>query len=129
MALRLTLKPHERVIVGNAVIRNGDSRNRLLIENRVPVLRESDILSPGAVQSPCERIYLALQLIYVDPGAADQHLETFQALVAEVLEAAPSCSRLIRPIRAHMAAGRYYEALKSARLLLRYERELMSRVP
>jgi flagellar protein FlbT len=128
MALRLTLRPHVRVIIGNAVIRNGDSRGRLLIENRVPVLRESDILSPGAVQTPCEGIYLTLQLVYVDSTAADQHLGTFEALVADVLEAAPSCARFIKPIRAHVTAGRYYQALKCARALLDYERELLSHV-
>ncbi len=32
-------------------------------------------------------------------------------------------------VRAHVAAGRYYQALKSARPLLQYERELISRVP
>ena len=40
MALRLKLKPGERVIVGGAVVRNGSSRAELFVENDTPVLRE-----------------------------------------------------------------------------------------
>jgi flagellar biosynthesis repressor protein FlbT len=128
MALRLTLKPRERVILGGAVLRNGGSRVDLLIENRIPVLRGGDIMSPGAVRTPCERIYLALQLMYVDPDQAEEHRETFRCLVADLLEAAPSCRRLIERIETLEAAGQLYQALKAARALIEHERELMSNV-
>ena len=68
MPLTLQLKPHERVILGGAVVCNGRSRARLVIENEVPVLRESDILSPRLVRTPCQRIDMALQLLYLDPA-------------------------------------------------------------
>jgi len=128
MALRLTLKPHERVILGGAVLRNGGSRVDLLIENRVPVLRGADILSPSAVHTPCERIYLALQLMYVDPGQASQYREMLRSLVAEVLEAAPSCRRLIEQMESLIAADQLYQGLKVTRKLIEHERELMSHV-
>jgi flagellar biosynthesis repressor protein FlbT len=128
MALRLTLKPHERVILGGAVLRNGGSRVDLLIENRVPVLRGADIMSPSAVRTPCERVYLALQLMYVDPDQAEGHRESYRSLVAEVLEAAPSCRRPIERIEASVAAGQLYQALKAARALIEHEQELMSHV-
>jgi flagellar protein FlbT len=128
VALRLSLKPKERVIIGGAVVRNGDSRTELLIENEVPVLREPNILSPGAVRTPCERIYLALQLVYVDPGQRSAHLGLFRALVADVLEAAPSCSTLLISIEELVAAGRFYQALKAARQLMKHERNLMTHV-
>jgi len=128
VALRLTLKPHERVILGGAVLRNGGSRVDLLIENRVPVLRGADILSPSAVHTPCERIYLALQLMYVDPGQASQYREMLRSLVAEVLEAAPSCRRLIEQMESLIAADQLYQGLKVTRKLIEHERELMSHV-
>jgi len=128
MALRLSLRPHERIIVSGAVIQNGRARTELLIENEVPVLREPDIMSPGKVRTPCERIYLALQLIYVDPEHSSESLATFRALVDDVLNAAPSCRRLIEPIEEFVAAGRLYHALKSARALLDHEKELISHV-
>jgi flagellar protein FlbT len=128
MSLRLSLRPAERVIIGGAVIRNGGYRATLRIENEVPVLRESDILSPGAVTTPCQRVYLALQLLYVDPAHAAQHLDTFHTLAAEVAEAAPSCRRLLAPVEEHVSSGRLYQALKSARRLLDHERGLIADV-
>ena len=128
MALRLTLKPRERVIVGHAVVRNGDSRASLLIENEVPVLREADILSPGAVRTPCERIYMALQLMYVDEERLTEHHAAYIELAAEALHAAPSLAPILRTVEEQIMSGRIYQALKSARELLHRERELVSDV-
>jgi len=125
MALRLTLRPHERVIVGGAVIRNGDSRSELLIENEVPVLREPDILSPNAVRTPCERIYLALQLMYVDHERFAEHVLSYEELVSDVQRAAPSLIPTLQAIEEQVGAGRIYQALKGARGLLDRERELV----
>jgi len=55
MALRVELKPHEKIIIGSCVITNFDKRTKLLIEgDHVPVLREKDILTPttAVVASP-----------------------------------------------------------------------------
>src|SRR6516225_6546488 len=47
MALKVELKPHERVIIGSCVITNTDQRARLLIDgDNIPILREKDILTP-----------------------------------------------------------------------------------
>ena len=126
VSLRLKLKPHERVIIGGAVIRNGASRLELHIENHVPLLRESDILSPSAAKTPCQRIYLALQLMYVDPERLDEHEATYLELTKDVLLAAPSSAKLIDPINELVAAGKHYQAIKSAKALLEYELELHS---
>jgi len=65
MALKVELKPGERIILGDCVITNDDQRTRLLIEGHVPVLREKDILTPQTADTPAKRIYLAVQLMYV----------------------------------------------------------------
>jgi flagellar biosynthesis repressor protein FlbT len=64
VALKIELKPNERVIVGNCVVTNVDHRTRLLIEGTVPILREKDIMSLSRANSPAKRIYLAIQLMY-----------------------------------------------------------------
>ena len=127
MALRLSLRPNERVIISGAVIRNGETRTELLIENKVPVLRETDIMSPAAARTPCERIYLALQLMYVDPDQEAKHTTMLRTLVADVLVAAPSCRTMIEQIEASVTDGQLYHALKDARKLMDHERELMTR--
>ena len=48
MALKVELKPGERIIIGECVITNDDQRTRLLIEGQTPILREKDILTPTA---------------------------------------------------------------------------------
>ncbi|MEO8201993.1 MAG: flagellar biosynthesis repressor FlbT [Gemmatimonadota bacterium] len=128
MALRLSLKPGERVIIGGSVVRNGDGRTSLVVENTVPVLRESDILSPRKVRTPCQRIYLALQLMYIQPQQLGRHLATYDILVSEVVAAAPSCQKFIRRINILLGREEYYRALKVAGELIQHERKLMSHV-
>lgn len=128
MALRLNLKPHERVIVGGAVLRNGPSRAQLLVESQTPVLRERDILSPSAVRTPGERLYLALELGYVDGAANHDHLEAFHRLATEILAAAPSCASYLDRIERELDDGRMFQALRAARELLEHERRLLDHV-
>lgn len=128
MALRITLKPGERLIIGGAVVRMGRGRGELFVDSQTPVLRESDVLSPDAVRTPCERVVLALQLIYVEPEKIAQHLAAYHALAADVREAAPSTSALLDRIDRYLEVGHPYRALKSARELVDYERELLSHV-
>ena len=128
MPLRLTLKPHERVIIGGAAVRNGGTPTALLVENQVPVLREHDILSPRTVCTPCERVYLALQLGYVDVEQRPTHFETYQRLADEVRRAAPSCGPILDRIDEQLAAGNPYQALKAGRWLRRHEQELLQHV-
>jgi flagellar biosynthesis regulator FlbT len=66
MTLKITLKPHEKFILGGAVITNGDAKSTFALENDVPILREKDILTLTSADTPCKRIYFAIQLMYVD---------------------------------------------------------------
>ena len=59
MALKITLKPGERMIIGGAVLTNGNSAScDLVVENKIPILRQKDILTEEKANSPCRRIYL-----------------------------------------------------------------------
>ena len=127
MPLRLSLKPQERVIIGGAVVRNGDSRTEIFVENQIPILREADILSPSAVKTPCERVYLAVQLMYVDQEHETPHRRFYEELVSDVVEAAPSTKRFLDEVDEHVSKGEFYQALKSTKTLLDYEQELLSR--
>ena len=127
MALRLTLKPHERAILGGAVVTNGNHRTELFVETEVPVLRGSDIMSPATVSTPCERIVLAIQLMYVDGPRRAAHLQTYRTLVDDVLDASPSSRRVLEPIEACVRDQKYYQALKLGRELIAFEKELVDR--
>ena len=124
MALKVEMKPGERMIIGDCVITNSDQRTRLLIEGDTPILREKDILTAETANTPAKRIYLAVQLMYLsrDPCA---HHETYFALVRDILEAAPSTWRYIESINNHILTGELYKALKDAKKLISYEGELL----
>ncbi len=126
MALKISLKPHERLIIGGAVVTNGDSRTQLVIENRVPLLREKDILSEQEAKSPARRIYFVTQLMYVDQENLMTHHQLYWNLVEELVRAAPSVVNLVDQISEHILFGRYYQALKIARQLIEYEEEVMN---
>jgi flagellar protein FlbT len=126
MALKISLKPHERMIIGGAVVTNGDSRTRLVIENKVPLLREKDILSEQDAVSPARRIYFAIQLMYVDEENLMAHHELYWNLVEELVDAAPSVIILVDQISEHILFGRYYQALKIAQQLIEYEEEIVN---
>ncbi len=125
MALKVELKPGERIILGDCVITNDDQRTRLLIEGHAPILREKDIMTADRADTPATRIYLAIQLMYTskDPRA---HHEIYFALVRDILQAAPSVWPHIESINNHILTGEMYKALKDARKLINYEQELLT---
>jgi flagellar biosynthesis repressor protein FlbT len=128
MALKISLKPHERLVVGGAVISSGNSKSELIVENSVPVLREKDILREKDADSPCKRIYFAIQLMYVDQENLTEHHRTYWELVRDVSEAAPSRRLVLQEISNNVLNGHYYKALKLARNLIAYEQEAIRNV-
>ena len=128
MALKITLKPHERLIIGGAVITNGSSKTDLVVENNVPILRQKDIMSLKDADSPCRRIYFAIQLMYVDEKNLAEHHRIYWELVKDVAEAAPSRKGLIAEISNFVLNRQYYQALKLTKKLIEYEKEAIDHV-
>jgi len=123
MSLKVELKPGERIIVGESVITNDDQRTRLVIEGEAPILREKDILTVEAADTPCKKIYLVVQLMYLARDPALHHDLYFQ-LVRDVLAAAPSTRAYFDQINNQILTGMLYKALKETQRLIEYEKEL-----
>ncbi len=128
MALKINLKPHERLIIGGAVVQNSGSRCDLIVENNVPILREKDILRERDANTPCKRIYFTIQLMYVDEKNLVEHHAIYWKLVREVVGAAPSTLGLIDQISEQILNNKYYQALKEAKKLIEYEQEAIKHV-
>lgn len=129
MALKITLKPSERMILGGAVVTNGSSGScDLIVENKVPILRQKDILSEEKANSPCRRIYLSVQLMYIDESNLSTYHRLYWDLVREVVSAAPSTVGLIDAISEHILHRQYYQALKVTKRLIDYEQEAIQSV-
>lgn len=126
MALKITLKPHERMIVGGAVITNGDSRSQFRIENRVPILRERDILGEKDADSPARLIYFVIQLMYIDKQNQATYYDSYWRVAQQLVKAAPSTVAFIDPISEFVLSDRFYPALKIAKKLMAYEEEALS---
>lgn len=125
MALKLTLKADERIIAGGAVLRNTTGRSvQLSIENEVPVLREKEILGESKANTPCKRVYLTVQLMYIDEQNLPRYQKIYWDLAREVMQAAPSTAAIFERISAAIYTRRYYQALKEARRLVSYEEKV-----
>ena len=124
MALKLELKPGERVILGDCVVTNDNQRTRLTIEGTVPILREKDIMALSRADTLAKRIYFAVQLMYTSKRPQDHHALYFR-FVRKIVKAAPSTLPYIESINNRILTGDLYKALKETRKLITYEKELL----
>ena len=125
MSLKVELKPHERLVIGNCLITNSDQRTRLFIEGKAPVLREKDILTVTTANSPAKRIYLAVQLMYLDDDIDALRGEYF-SLVNDIIRAAPSSIPYVDHINNEILTGQLYKALRAAKKLIQHEQDTIA---
>jgi flagellar protein FlbT len=120
MALKITLKPGERMVIGGAVLTNGNSAScDLIIENKTPILRQKDILTEEKADS---------QLMYIDEHNLAAYHKIYWDLVKDLVHAAPSTIVLIDSISEHILQQQYYQALKLTKRLIDYEQEAIQHV-
>lgn len=127
MALVIDLKPSEKIVIGGAVVTNGDSRTRLHIEGDAPILREKDIMHEKEADTPCKKAYMALQLMYLSPTPKNIYPLYFE-IVRDIQKAAPSTALFFLKIHDHLLNDEYYKALKEAHNLIEHEREILANV-
>ena len=125
MALKVELKPGEKLLVGNCIITNSDQRTGLYIDGRAPILREKDILTGDTANTPAKRIYLAVQLMYIEDDIVTTR-DAYFALVNEFLAAVPSSNEIVNQINNEILTGQLYKALKASQRLIEYEQDLLS---
>lgn len=125
MALIIDLKPGEKILIGEAVITNDSQRTRLHIAGTAPILREKDVMHEEDADTPCKIVYFLIQCMYISPKP-DQYFEKYFAHVREIQAAAPTTTLFFASINEKILAGHYYQAMKDARELMKYEDELLN---
>lgn len=123
MPLKLTLKPGETFILNGAVVRNGDRRGTLLLENQARILREKDIMQPEEATTPTRRAYFSIMQMYlVGESEGPAYDRTVRAL-ADLLAVTPSSEvrDIISEISAAVSAGELYKGLAKCRKLVQRE--------
>lgn len=122
MPLKIELKPHESIIVGESLITNDGERTRFYIEGNVPILRERFILREKDANTPSKRVYFIVQQLYLSRG--DSALQNmYLTFVRDLQSAAPSLIPYIAPVNEAVLQGDYYAAIKAAAVLLEKEDE------
>lgn len=126
MPLKLSLKPGETFILNGAVIRNGDRRGVLLLENQARVLRQKDIMQPEEATTPARRAYFAIMQMYltgeIEGPGYDRTMRALADLIA--VTPMPAERELLTEISGHIAGGNLYKGLSKCRKLVQRDDEL-----
>jgi flagellar protein FlbT len=124
MPLRVELKPFERIIIGQSVITNSDTRTTFLIDGTAPILREKDILTSETANTPAKRIYLCVQMMYLEDDIP-AYQELYLGFIKELIEAVPSFREQIEIASNLILSGNLYKALRELRTLIKREEDLL----
>lgn len=121
MPLKLSLKPKEAVVVNGAVLRNGDRRGTILLQNHARVLRQKDVLQPEATESPVEHLYFAVMQMYLTGQTEGQLYDQTVTAIAAAMDSAKDDTQrdLLIQISTASAAAQTYQALSLCRKLLK----------
>lgn len=125
MALKVVLKPFERIIIGKSLITNSETRTTFLIDGEAPILREKDILTAETANTPVKRLYLCIQMMYLE-NDIPKYQDLYMDFVKDLLEAVPSFRKSIETASKLILSGSLYNSLKEIRKLIKREAELLS---
>lgn len=123
MALKVELKPFERIIIGESLITNSESRTTFLIEGEAPILREKDILTAETANTPVKRLYLCIQMMYLEKNIP-KYQDLYMDFVRDLLINQPSFRPSIEAASKLILSGSLYHSLKEVRKLIKREEEL-----
>lgn len=125
MPLKIVLKPGEKAVINQAVIQNGGDKVELIVQNKVSVLRERDIMTEKDANSPAKRIYFVVQMLYMFPNKEEDYQRKISRLTKDFVNAVPSATPLVFDIGKQILGGDVYGALKLCRKLISYEDEVL----
>jgi len=124
MALRLTLKPNERIVVNGTLIRNGGRAGEIIIETQCRMLRESEIIREDEVDTPCKQIWMTMQVLHLADDPSEAHTLLFTQ-ATELMKVMPSAAPYIAAMNSAIEEGHTHKAIKEIKRLVQHERELL----
>ncbi|MDC0739424.1 flagellar biosynthesis repressor FlbT [Cognatishimia sp. SS12] len=129
MALRLTLKPNEKIVINGCVIRNADRRQLLTIENHADIVRGVDLLDDDEAGTPVKNVYFFIQTALLNPPVRDELVPVIQKdLAALVPIFHEEIGGHIFEAANHVSCGDYYKAMRALRPLMKYEADLLEMI-
>ncbi|ALG74937.1 flagellar protein [Azospirillum thiophilum] len=128
MALKLRLKPCERVVINGCVVQNENRRYTLTVSNFAQIIRGSDILQEEDAVTPVRRAYFLIQNMLLDPTAAATGGGAVADAMAQLYTAftRPDIQDRIARAMGHVGERDYYKALAALRPVMDYEGTLLA---
>lgn len=127
MALKLRLKPCERVVINGCVLQNENRRYTLTVSNFAQIIRGSDIMQEEDANTPVRRAYFIIQSMLLDPRAIEDYRNVITTMMAKLYTvfSHPEMQDHIMHAVENVGEGDYYKALASLRQVIQYERTLL----
>jgi flagellar biosynthesis repressor protein FlbT len=126
MALRLTLKPNEKIVINGCVIRNADRRQTLTIENQADVVRGVDLLDEASAATPVKEVYFLIQSALLRPEIRDDITGIIQEKLGQLVPVFhDEVAGYLFEAANHVSTSNYYKAMRALRHVIKYEAELL----
>lgn len=125
MPLRIELAPHERLLIGDTCIRNGERRSRFLIETEAKIITGKNLVLEKDADTPCKRLYVIVEYMYL-ADEPQPHEDRFVAMANEIMNAVPTTRPYVAAMFHEIEAGRFYQAMKHGTKLIAYEAKLLA---
>lgn len=124
MALKLTLKPGERIVVNGCAMRNTDRRHVLVIESHADVIRGHDLLDESDAATPVARAYYLIQTALTRADLREKLIPAIQSDLARLVTVFADSDPVFEAAN-HVSTGDYYKALVALRPLRKREETLL----
>lgn len=126
MPLKVTLKPEEKILIGSSVLCNGPAKAELVILNKVPVLREKDILTEEEADTVAKKIYFAILNMYVEPESERVFHDFYFLLLRQMIgmNLSERALDLMMDMSQKIIEGDHYKALRICKKLIDFESEV-----
>src|SRR3954467_12830119 len=123
MPLKLTLKPNEKVLIGTAVIANGPAKTEFVVLNRVPVVRERDIITEEKADTVAKKLYVTILNMYINPTREKDYHGIYFALMREMILIPVDARGVDRRVEMpqQIRGGNHYLALNLCRQLIKFK--------
>jgi len=113
VALKLTMKPGEHLLIGNSrLIVVSESTCTIVVEGDAPVLRADEAIGVDQAVTPLQQLHLCLQQMYLS-GDIKAHHDRYFGLTLALLTQQPHLSAWISDINRLLIEGALYRAVKA----------------
>jgi flagellar protein FlbT len=114
LALKLSLKPGEQLLIGSSrVIVVSEATCTIIVEGDAPVLRAEEAIGPEQAVTLLQKLHLCLQQMYLT-GDIKAHHDAYFGLTQALLVQQPHLDGWISDINRMLIEGALYRAVKAA---------------